>query len=186
MEKHLNLVFSTKEPLFSSKFRHVFLILVLSGMQQPRVDTPSPLLPTPMPMRPAWSTAPVHRWWRERREAWSKLVSKRKRAKDASSDTLRMFYELQLTQAQLDDRLKADVDNIRSLAGSLARKDVSDAQVADLIRRLKQNPEYTGDPQQFAAAFRHRWVYSGTGTNTCTRTAPSLSTKTAVNRYVSA
>ena len=103
---------------------------------------------------------------RERREAWEILVKKKSAAKDLSEDALSIYYELQLTQAQIDDRLKADVKEAMNTLYSMSAKDLDPERADELLERLKVNPQYQDDVKWIIAAFRTRWVYNTEGKRT--------------------
>jgi hypothetical protein len=60
--------------------------------------------------------------------------------KDVSPEAKRAFYELKLNQAQIDDRIKTDVQTVQNLAYAITSSTISDRRRGELLDQLRQNP----------------------------------------------
>jgi len=96
----------------------------------------------------------------ERAQAWDQLIKKRKNEIDPDPTSLAMYYELKLTQAQVDDQVKGDVQIIRNAAWQLTNPNITPARKEELLDAIHNNPQYEDDFKFVAAAFRNRWIFT--------------------------
>jgi len=94
----------------------------------------------------------------ERLAAWDLLLKKRVKETVPDPGVLAVYYELKLTQAQVDKQVAADVQVIRNAAWGLSAKDLSPTKRDELLRAMRDNKQYEADFQ--FAAFRHRWLWT--------------------------
>ena len=99
---------------------------------------------------------------KERKQAFELLLKKKANAKNVSDDALNLFYELKLTQGQLDARIKHDQVAIGKELMRLTVKrrkgeseDVYRLKMEEVLERLRKNPEY--DLDEARSLWRARW-----------------------------
>jgi len=115
---------------------------------------------------------------KERKDAWNILLEKRVRQEKLEPEVEQMFYNLKLNQAQIDDRVKADIKVIRNAAWGIARSDISDRRRDEYMETLKSNPQYEEGVKFAVTALRHRYLFKLDGTRSGRKlTSPSYRKK---------
>lgn len=94
----------------------------------------------------------------ERIQAWEALLKKRIGKDDPDPDTIAVYYELKLTQAQVDEQVAGDIQVIRNASWGLARKGLSSLKQDELLKTMRSSKQWE-DGMHFSA-FRHRWLWT--------------------------
>lgn len=97
---------------------------------------------------------------KERKQAWDRLLKKRIDKEDPDPDVLAMYYELKLTQAQVDKQVRADIQVVRNAAWGLTRKGILPQRRDEILQTMRSNKQYEDDFRFVAAAFRNRWLFT--------------------------
>jgi len=96
----------------------------------------------------------------ERKQVWDRLLKKRIDAPQPDDDVLAIYYELKLTQAQVDNQVAADIRIIRNAAYRLTEEDVPKLRQQELLDAMRSNKQYEDDFRFVAAAFNDRWRFT--------------------------
>jgi hypothetical protein len=102
---------------------------------------------------------------KEREQLWPVLLKKASR-RDVPQYVREAFYELKLNQAQIDERIKADMQTCRNLAYTISNPTTSPERRKELLAQLQGVKEYEDDWKFVFAVFRHRWLFSPDGRRT--------------------